>query len=216
MDLPKPRTMVILLAIGVLAVLFVRAEPPTYPDDWPPLDEAVVEIAGEDCPDLSGSYVLPPTVPMRVRLDERPDFERPHRFLGVDPFFVPGTKQARSIRPPTRMALQGPTTDGLRVLFFAADGSVLVDQTLRPGTDFTCADEWIADPREEVTRAKPRRWYGRDVDGRLIGHQGYADFGIFLLFGFAPTPVYVNDQAWWRLERAWASEAGVAKDPSEG
>jgi hypothetical protein len=88
------------------------------------------------------------------------------------------------------------------VVFEAADGTVLVDQTLRPGSGYTCAGEWIADPREEATRAKPRRWYGRDVEGRLIGHEGYADFGIFLLFGFAPTPVYINDQAWWRLEPA--------------
>ena len=200
MDLTKPRTLVILLAIGLLVVLFKRAEPPTYPEDWPPLGDAVVEMDGADCPDLSGTYVLPETTPMRVRLDTRPDFERPHRFLAVDPFRVPGTKQARSIRPPTRMTLQGPTVDGLRVVFEAANGTVLVDQTLRPGTDYACAGEWIADPHAEVTRAKPRRWYGRDVEGRLVGHEGYADFGIHLLFGFAPTPVYVNDQAWWRLE----------------
>lgn len=199
---PRPRTLLILLALAGLLVLFERAEPPTYPDDWPPLGEAVPAVDGARCPDLTGSYALPETTPKRVRLDERPDFERPHRFLGVDPVFVPGTKQARSIRPPTRMTLHGPTADGLRVAFFSASGALLVERTLRPGIDYTCQGSWIADPREEVTRAKPRRWYGRDVDGRLVGHEGYADFGIFLLFGFAPTPVYVNDQAWWRLEPA--------------
>lgn len=215
MNLPGPRTMLLLLALGGGFVLFKRADPPTYPDDWPPLGDAGIEMDGTDCPDLSGSYALPETIPKRVRLDTRPDFERPHRFLGVDPVFVPGTRQARSIRPPTRLMLQGPTADGLRVVFFAADGSVLVDQVLRHGIDYTCQGAWIADPREEVTRATPRRWYGRDIEGRLIGHEGYADFGIFLLFGFAPTPVYVNDQAWWRLEAVRDAEraavAGAAR-----
>lgn len=207
MKLPGPRLMLVLLAVGVLVVLFRRADPPTYPDDWPPLGSAV---DGMDCPDLSGTYDLPETTPKRVRLDTRPGFERPHRFLGVDPGFVPGTKQRRSIRPPTRMRLQGPTAEGLRVAFFAANGTLLVEQTLRPGIDYTCEGPWIADPREEVTRAKPRRWYGRDVEGRLIGHEGHADFGIFLLFGFAPTPVYVNDQSWWRLEPARDADRAAA------
>lgn len=146
--------------------------------------------------------MLPATTPKRLWRDTREVHERPHRFLAVNPFLVPGTRQARSIRPPTRLTLEGPSSEGLRVIFHAADGSPLTDVRLQAGIDFHCEGEWIADPREQVTRAKPRRYYARDAEGRLIGHEGYARFGLTLLFGVFPTPVHVDDRAWWRLEAA--------------
>lgn len=50
------RSIVLIVCIVALAqVLLQIAQPPHYPDDWPPLGPAAVSLPAGDCPDLTGS-----------------------------------------------------------------------------------------------------------------------------------------------------------------
>lgn len=171
---------------------------PSYPRDWPSLS-AARKVDGHRCPDLTGTYELPNTVPTRGG-HRKNLFVRPHRFFEVSPFFHPGTKQARSMPPPVRLRLEGPDAQGLRVMFIDRKEAVVTDVRIARGKDFECLGPWIGDLRAEHTRAKPRHYFARDRDGRLIGHKAYAGGGLVMLLEVIPVPVFVSDHEWWRLE----------------
>lgn len=175
---------------------------PDYPADWSPLQPPRLELPGGSCPDLSGDYALPPTIKARVRR-EPAQMVYPHRFLtavaGVDE-----TGRMSSAPRPTRLRLDGPAAEGLTVTFFDAHDTPISTHRLVAGIDFACRGSWIADPAPSQQRAKPTRFYGKDIDGRLIGHTEYAGAGVVFILGIIPLPTYSDDASWWRLEPAAA------------
>jgi len=171
---------------------------PDYPADWPDLQAPRLERPEGPCPDLSGEYALPASIKARVR-KEPGQMVYPHRFLTAVAGRDDGGRMSSAPRP-TRLRLDGPAAEGVTVTFFDVHGTAISTHRLVAGVDFACQGSWIADPAPSRDRAKPRRFYGRDVEGRLIGHTEYSGAGLVFLLGVIPLPTYADDASWWRLE----------------
>lgn len=185
----------ILAAAALAAAVAGCGSGPDYPRDWPDLAKPATRVGDAQCPDLTGTYALPRSVHPRGAESPK-EFVAFHSFLGVN------GQHPKTLRPPPRMTLQGPDARGLRLVFYDADERVVVDTMLEHGKHFVCKGRWISDAREQHTRANPPVYYGRDVEGRLIGHRGYSGSGVVMLLEVIPLPVWVNDRRWWRLEPA--------------
>lgn len=175
---------------------------PDYPADWPALQPPRGERQGASCPDLSGDYDLPAVISARVR-KEPGQMVYPHRFLTAVAGRDEGGRMSSAPRP-TRLRLEGPAADGLVVTFFDRRDTPISTHRLAAGVDFACRGSWIADPAPPRNRAEPTRFYGKDVEGRLIGHTEYAGAGVVFILGIIPLPTYSDDASWWRLEPAAA------------
>lgn len=171
---------------------------PDYPADWPALQPPPLDVQGTRCPSLSGEYILPAVIKARVR-KEPARLVYPHRFLTALAGRAPSGANA-STPPPTRMRLDGPSADGLIVTFFDRRDRLISTHHLAAGVDYVCRGSWIADPAPSRKRAEPNQMYGRDVDGRLIGHTEYSGAGLVFILGVIPLPTYADDASWWRLE----------------
>jgi hypothetical protein len=187
----------LLIALGLAGC----GDSPSYPADWPALRPGATRIGKATCPDLTGTYALTRTVPTHGA-KRRGKFVWLTQFLTVNANLIGETNQARSIPPPPKMRLEGPTPAGLRVIFYDKSDTVVTDRTIKAGVAFVCRGAWIADAKPTHTRAAPQHFYARDADGRLIGHKAYSAWGLTLLLGVFPVPVYVNDHEWWRIEPA--------------
>lgn len=188
-----------LAGASLLTLLASCGDSPSYPRDWSPLRPPAIRIGGQHCPDLTGTYALPKTVPTHGA-KRKGHFVRPHAFMGVNPFREDNGRQARSIPPPPKMRLEGPTVDGLRVIFFNKSDEVVTDRTIRHGVDFECLGSWIADTKPSPTRANPRHLYAKDSEGRLIGHKAFSGGGVILVLGVIPVPAFVDDHECWQIE----------------
>ena len=171
---------------------------PDYPADWPRLQAPQGAKGSANCPDLSGSYSLPKMVKARV-LKGKEKVLTPNRFLTALAGQAPSGRMSSSIHLAS-MTLEGPSEEGLKVTFRDRKGAVLSEHVLRPGVDFLCRGSWISDAKAEHTRAAPPRFYGKDVEGRLVGHSAYSAAGMVMILEVIPVPVYVNDRSWWRFD----------------
>jgi hypothetical protein len=188
----------VLIAIALFGAGCSRNLGPSYPSDWPPLSSNTGRSSAEhDCPDLSGTYVLPAKAAAPLRGARRKgEFEFVHYFLSVN-------SQRGWLGMPTKLKLEGPSQGELRVTFYRSSGAVTVEGTLRLGQDFICRGKWIT----EVVRNQPETYmttsHARDSEGRLIGFRGNASAyaGVFHILGI-PIPLagISTDKVWWRIE----------------
>ena len=204
--LPACLSVIRWLALGVLGVLGALLggcggnASPSYPSDWPDLARASPQqLAGENCPDLSGLYDLPANAAAPVRGGRKGDFQSVHHLLGIN------SQHSRWLGMPAQMKLEGPNAAGLQVTFYKPNGDVTVEGSLQPGRDFVCAGKWITETQGQHGDDYLKTSYARDVDGRLIGFQGQsgAYAGLVEVFG-VPIPLAGVSflRLWWRIEPA--------------
>lgn len=180
----------------VIAVLLAGCgNGPDYPRDWPALQKHSVRINNQNCPDLSGTYLLPRSIhPRGAR--RKNDIVFLNDFLGVN------AQHGRPALAPSKMTLEGPTADGLRVIFYDEGNRAVMDKTLKPESDFKCFGSWIGDAKPFHSRGNPYQYYAKDIENHLIGHKAFFAAGFVPLLDVIPLPVFVNDREWWRVDLA--------------
>lgn len=182
-----------------LALILAGCDDPDYPSDWTAIQPANVESSDKPCPDLSGVYALPRMI---TGQDEsgRATTVVPNTFLTA----LAGKAESGLMTSNiglSRMSLEGPTEQSLKVVFYDKNNQILSRHRLREGLDYLCLGAWISDAKPKHTRAKPPLFYAKDIDGRLVGHTAYSKLSVTLLLGILPAPTYINDRTWWRIER---------------
>lgn len=185
--------------VALIPLLLVScSKGPDYPPDWPRPATEVRDASGRRCVDLSGHYVLPRAIQARVAKGKA-RILHPTSFLSASAG-KEASGRAHSTIGLSSMVLDGPAEGRIKVAFYDRKQKLLSEHVLEEGTDYRCRGPWVTDTSRAPTRAKPPRFYTRDVEGRLIGHTAYSAVGMVPLLGVIPLPTYVEDRVWWRLE----------------